>query len=102
MLVFLRVGQREGCGHKVVAHWYPLRVQFWRSLGLEAWWPLRVQFWRSLGLEAWWPLRVQFWRSLDLEAWPPGAQKGRDVRMEEIDLGYLCKTFSYEGLGGNF
>lgn len=86
MLVFLRVGQREGCGHKVVAHWYPLRVQFWRSLGLEAWWPLRVQFWRSL----------------DLEAWPPGAQKGRDVRMEEIDLGYLCKTFSYEGLGGNF
>lgn len=44
LLVFLRVGQREGCGHKVVAHWCPLRVQFWRSLGLEAWCPLRVQF----------------------------------------------------------
>ena len=37
-----------------------------------------------------------------MEAWPPGAQKERDVRMEEIDLGYLCKTFSYEGLGEIF
>ena len=48
------------------------------------------------------PLRVQFWRPLGMEAWPPVAQKGRDMRMEEIDLGYLCKTFSYEGLGEIF
>lgn len=42
-------------------------------------------------------------RLLGTEAWPPGAQKGRDgERMEEVDLGYLCKTFGCEGLGKMF